>query len=138
MKKIFLGLVALMVSVTLMAERVSVEDATLVANHFMNSAATSSLKKATPAKRMVHKAVAEENLYYIYQNADGEGWVIVAADDAVMPILAYSETGTFRTDNMPVNIRKWMGKYNNFIRKIEDDGVAASAETQAEWKALRN
>lgn len=138
MKKIFLGLVALMVSVTLMAERVSVEDATLVANHFMNSAATSSLKKATPAKRMVHKAVAEENLYYIYQNADGEGWVIVAADDAVMPILAYSETGTFRTDNMPVNIRKWMGKYNNFIRKIEDDGVVASTETQAEWKALRN
>ncbi|MBQ2607591.1 MAG: C10 family peptidase, partial [Paludibacteraceae bacterium] len=55
-----------------------------------------------------------------------------------MPILAYSETGTFRTDNMPVNIRKWMGKYNNFIRKIEDDGVMASAETQAEWKALRN
>ena len=138
MKKFMMGLVALMVSVTLMAERVSIEDATLVANHFMNSAATSSLKKATPAKRMVHKAVAEENLYYIYQNADGEGWVIVAADDAVMPILAYSETGTFRTDNMPVNIRKWMGKYNNFIRKIEDDGVVASTETQAEWKALRN
>lgn len=138
MKKIFLGLVALMVSVTLMAERVTVEDAALVANNFMNVASAPGVKKATPAKRMVHKAVAEENLYYIYQNADGEGWVIVAADDAVMPILAYSETGTFRTDNMPVNIRKWMGKYNNFIRKIEDDGVVASTETQAEWKALRN
>lgn len=138
MKKIVFGFIALFVSATMFAERVSVEDATLVANHFMNPAATSAVKKAAPAKRMVHKAVAEENLYYIYQNADGEGWVIVAADDAVMPILAYSETGTFRTDNMPVNIRKWMGKYNNFIRKIEDDGVMASAETQAEWKALRN
>lgn len=137
MKKIFLGLVALMVSVTLMAERVTVEDAALVANNFMNVASAPGVKKATPAKRMVHKAVAEENLYYIYQNADGEGWVIVAADDAVMPILAYSETGTFRTDNMPVNLRKWMGKYNNFIRKIEDDGVVASAEAQAEWAALR-
>lgn len=128
---------ALLVSMTLFAERVSVEDAAVVANNFMNVASAPGVKKATPAKRMVHKAVAEENLYYIYQNADGEGWVIVAADDAVTPILAYSETGTFRTDNMPVNIRKWMGKYNNFIKKIEDDGVVATEETQAEWKALR-
>lgn len=137
MKKFMMGLTALMVSVTLLAERVTVEDAALVANNFMNVAPAPGVKKATPAKRMVHKAVAEENLYYIYQNADGEGWVIVAADDAVTPILAYSETGTFRTDNMPVNLRKWMGKYNNFIRKIEDDGVVASAEAQTEWAALR-
>ena len=128
---------ALLVSMTLFAERVSVEDAAVVANNFMNVTSASGIKKATPAKRMVHKAVAEENLYYIYQNADGEGWVIVAADDAVMPILAYSETGTFRTDNMPVNVREWMSKYNNFIRKIENDGVVAGAETQAEWNALR-
>ena len=138
MKKVFLGLMAVLVSMTLFAERVSVEDAALVANNFMNVvSANTNVKKVVPAKRMVRKAMAEENMYYLYENADGEGWVIIAADDAVTPVLAYSNTGHFRTDNMPSNIRKWVGKYNNFIKKIEDDGVVASEETSAQWKKLR-
>ncbi|MBR6492652.1 MAG: C10 family peptidase, partial [Paludibacteraceae bacterium] len=70
-------------------------------------------------------------------NANGEGWVIVAADDAVEPILAYSETGCFRMDNQPDNIKTWLGKYNNFVKRIEEDGVVASEETTASWNALR-
>ena len=128
---------ALMVSVTLFAERVSQEDAALVANNFMNVSSSSNVKKALPAKKMVRKATATEDLYYLYENANGEGWVIVAANDAMTPILAYSETGHFRTDNMPVNIKKWLGKYNDFTRKLEADGVVASEEAQNEWKALR-
>ena len=122
------------------AGRISQDDAAVVANHFMNAAsAMSGVKKAVPAKRMVLKKAAaeEENLYYVYENADGEGWVIVAANDAVAPILAYSETGHFRTDNMPVNVRGWMGKYNKYIQKIEADGVEASEEAQAQWSRLR-
>ena len=75
------------------AGRISQDEAAVVANHFMNVAsANSNVKKAVPAKRMVLKKAAaeEENLYYVYENADGEGWVIVAANDAVAPILAYS------------------------------------------------
>ena len=137
MKKFWVGLMALMVSVTLFAERVSQEDAALVANNFMNVSSSSNVKKALPAKKMVRKATATEDLYYLYENANGEGWVIVAANDAMTPILAYSETGHFRTDNMPVNIKKWLGKYNDFTRKLAADGVVASEEAQNEWKALR-
>ena len=138
MKKFWVGLLALMVSATLFAERVSQEDAALVANNFMNvSSSNSNVKKALPAKKMVRKATATEDLYYLYENENGEGWVIVAANDAMTPILAYSETGHFRTDNMPVNIKKWLGKYNDFTRRIEADGVVASEEAQNEWKALR-
>ena len=121
------------------AERVSRDDAALVANNFMNVASSNSAIKKTPAKKMVMKAVPaqEENQYYVYENENGEGWVIVAADDAVRPILAYSETGHFNTEDMPVNVRKWMGKYNHFIQKLEDEGVVAGEETKTEWKALR-
>ena len=122
------------------AGRVNQEDASLVANHFMNAAsATSGVKKAVSPKRMVLKkaAAAEEALYYVYENADGEGWVIVAANDAVTPILAYSETGRFVTDNMPINARQWMGKYTKFIQKIEADGVEPSEEARAQWSRLR-
>ena len=142
MRKIVVSIIALLVSsMTLMAERVSREDASLVANNFMNVAVTSvnGVKKAAPAKRMVLKQTAEEteSQYYLYENENGEGWVIIAANDAVTPVLAYSETGHFRTDNMPSNIRHWMGKYDKFIKRIETDGVEATEETKAEWKALR-
>lgn len=137
MKKFWVGLMALMVSVTLFAERVSQEDAALVANNFMNVSSSSNVKKALPAKKMVRKATATEDLYYLYENENGEGWVIVAANDAMTPILAYSETGHFRTDNMPNNIKKWLGKYNDFTRRIEADGVVASEEAKTAWKALR-
>ena len=137
MKKFIFGLLAMMVSVTLFAERISPDDAALVANNFMNVAPASGVKKAVPQKKMVRKATAEENLFYVYENADGEGWVIVAANDAVSPILAYSETGHFRTDNQPTNVRAWMGKYNKFIQKIEVDGVVAGEETTEQWNELR-
>ena len=141
MKKLFISIFALLVSVSLFAERITLEDAATVANNFMNVAVTSvnGVKKAAPAKRMVHKAMntTEEPQYYLYENENGEGWVIIAANDAVTPILAYSETGHFRTDNMPSNIRHWMGKYDQFIKRIETDGVEAAEETKAEWKALR-
>ena len=143
MRKIVVSIFALLVSsMTLMAERVSREDALLVANHFMNVAAPSSadgVKRIAPAKRMVLKESSEqtENQYYVYENENGEGWVIISANDAVRPILAYSETGHFRTDNMPSNIRHWMGKYDLFIKRIETEGVEAAEETEAEWRALR-
>jgi len=137
MKKILFGFLAMLVSVTLFAERISPDDAALVANNFMNVASAPGVKKAVPQKKMVRKATAEENLFYVYENENGEGWVIVAANDVVRPILAYSETGHFRTDNQPVNVRSWMGKYNHFITKIEADGVEASEEAAEEWNELR-
>lgn len=137
MKKILLGLLAAMVSMTLFAERVAPDDAALVANNFMNVASASSAKKAAAPKKMVRKATAEENLFYIYENANGEGWVIIAGDDALAPVLAYSETGTFRTENMPVNVKSWLGKYNKFVRKIEDEGVIATEEATEQWTTLR-
>lgn len=143
MRKIAVSIIALLVSsMTLMAERVSREDAALVANNFMNVATattTDGVMRVAPAKRMVLKQTTEEteSQYFIYENESGEGWVIIAANDAVEPILAYSETGHFRTDNMPSNIRNWMGKYDRFIKQVETDGVEATEETQAAWTALR-
>ena len=128
-----------MLSMTVLAERVSQEDAALVANNFMNVGNTVSGVQKAPAKKMVLKkaATASENQYYVYENANGEGWVMVAANDVVSPILAYSNTGTFRTDNQPVNVRTWLGKYDKFITKIEADGAAQDEEVAAEWSALK-
>ncbi len=122
------------------AERISLNDAALVANNFMNTAPSSSLKKGTIAKRMILKSSAsnEQPQYYIYENADGEGWVMVAANDIAHPILAYSETGKFRTDNQPTNLKSWLGHYEKEIQLAEQKGVQATNEIVQEWRTLRN
>ena len=130
-----------MLAMSMMAERVSQEDAALVANHFMNAAVTSTangMKKA-PAKKMVLKSAATttDAQYYIYENANGEGWVMIAANDVAHPVLAYSETGSFRTEGQPTNLRGWLNHYDQQIVRAEQDGLTANAEVQQEWKALR-
>lgn len=137
MKKIFLGFVTLMMSAMLFAERVSLEDAALVANHFMNVESSVNGAKKAPAKRMVRKATAEDAQYYIYENANGEGWVMIAANDIVRPVLAYSNTGHFRTENQPRNIKGWLQSYDKQIRFAEEKGYVAGEETKQEWAALR-
>lgn len=137
MKKFFLGFVTLMMSAMLFAERVSLEDAALVANHFMNVESSVNGAKKAPAKRMVRKATAEDAQYYIYENANGEGWVMIAANDVAHPILAYSETGHFRTDNQPANLKKWLRGYNKQITLAEQNGLVANEEVKQEWASLR-
>ena len=121
------------------AERISLNDAALVANNFMNVTTSSSLKKSVAPKRMVLKksASTEQPQFYIYENADGEGWVIVAANDVAHPIIAFSKTGQFRTDNQPKNVKVWLGSIERKIKFAEQNNIEATTEVAEEWKLLR-
>ena len=112
----------------------------------MNKAASATL---TPATKAIDNGVVstkvlelpkslEIDQFYIVQEEDEDGgWVIMAADDAVKPILAYSKTGTFRTDNMPDNLKDWLGQYNEQIKKVAELKLTADPEVIEEWSALR-
>ena len=132
--------IVIVIAVSAWAERVSQEDAAVVANNFMNVTGSTSGAHKVAAKRMVLKkapAAQEENQFYVYENADGEGWVMVAANDIARPILAYSDEGHFRFDNQPSNVKGWLGKYNRQILQAEENGVQATEEVTQEWKKLR-
>lgn len=143
MKKILTIITACLCAVNVAwAERVSEEDAALVASNFMNVAtATPGALKAPAAKQMVKKSLpstqAEQNRFYIYENANGEGWVMIAADDVVRPVLAYSETGSFNTDNMPANLQNWLRDYNKQINHAAARRTVATEAVQNEWLRLR-
>ncbi len=126
-------------AVSAWAERVSQDDAATVANNFMNAGTSQSGAMKAPAKRMVLKkaAQAEESQFYVYENADGEGWVMVAANDVVQPILAYSKTGQFNVNNQPSNVKVWLGGYNKQIKFAEENKVEATEEVKTAWRKLR-
>ena len=73
--------------------------------------------------------------YYVC-NKPGGGWVIVAADDRVNPIIAYSESGSFSTEDMPSNLKWWMDGVSECINEVRDNDLKATDDVKAEWEKL--
>ena len=65
---------------------------------------------------------------------DGEnaGYLIVAADDVAVPVLGYSDSGTFDPDNIPVNLRWWLGEYSRQIEAAVKAGRPDGLSTPRE------
>ena len=120
----------LMVAMPMMAERVTPETARKVAATFLsnNGAKAAQLTDLT-------KEAGFTNLYIF--NAE-QGFVVMAADDCVQPILGYSLTGRFVVENMPTNVSGWLQGYNDEIQYAVDSKMKATAETAKMWRDLIN
>jgi hypothetical protein len=80
----------------------------------------------------------DEYLYYIFNVGESNGFVIVAGDDASLPILGYSITGHYDSKNLPINLLKWMDGYKDQLQYIKDDKLSATSEIKTEWQNFGN
>ena len=118
----------LMMTMPMFAERVTPEAAQKVASTFLNNNGA----KATRLTDLTKEA-GYSNLYIF--NAE-QGFVVMAADDCVQPILGYSLTGKFAAKNMPSNVSGWLQGYNDEIQYAIDNKLKATPETAQLWKDL--
>ena len=65
----------------------------------------------------------EESYYYVFNAGNDNGYVIVAGDDRVEPILGYVEHGTFDPDSIPENMRSWLDGYAYDIKYVIDNNI---------------
>ncbi len=65
-----------------------------------------------------------------------QGFVVMAADDCVQPVLGYSLTGTFVAENMSTNVRGWLQGYDEEIQYAIDNHVKATKEVSQLWNDL--
>ena len=120
MKKLIVLLIACLSIHTIVAKQVSENEATLIANEFFK---TSNVKK-NPKSKMFNVALAHEfksadaTLMYAFNNGL-DGYVLVAGDDAVTPILGYSDNGQFDYNTLPDNARAWFNMYAEMIKSIK-------------------
>lgn len=75
--------------------------------------------------------------FYIFNNEDGKGFVIIAADDCVTPILGYSYDNNFAAENLPPNLKGWLDGYAEQIRMAVEMKAIATEEILADWECLR-
>lgn len=102
---------------TVNRQRISKEDAVDIANKVLKRNPTRGESAATPAfdyvmaKNLTRSLTLPDTLAYILNYPDNSGFVIVASDRRVYPVLAYSDFGNFDCSN---EIAK-----QDFIDKIE-------------------
>jgi hypothetical protein len=64
-------------------------------------------------------------------------FVLVAADERVTPILGYSKTSRFVTEDMPDNLRWWLEWYDNQIQYAIDNQLPPSEKDEKQWNDLK-
>jgi len=74
-------------------------------------------------------------VYYVF-NFTNNGYVIVSADDAVPPVLAYSFDGSFSRDNQPPQFINWMEGYAKQIDQSIQHPSDAAYDFHTTWQRL--
>lgn len=111
------SLLALMTA-TATAAPITPEQALQAARNFGQSSARRV--PATAQLSLAYEATtAQVADYYVFNYASDAGYVIIAADDQVAPVLGYVDNGNFDINNIPDNMRAWLEGYQgelNYIR----------------------
>ncbi len=73
-------------------------------------------------------------LYYIFNVKNDKGFVIVAGDDYVHPVIGYSFSGKYKSSNQSPSFINWMDNYKNQIIFIQENKVPNTTEIQEAWQ----
>ena len=103
---------------TTFAKQISHNDAFLIASRFITKTKTTkatanNINLAYTSKSTIN---SNKNCFFVFNNGNEDGYIIVAADDCVQSsILGYSDRGKFDKDNMPSNFQWWLEQYQREI-----------------------
>ena len=115
MCKVVLCLFLLIVSFGVSGGVVSENDAKNVAINWMNER-SNNIYSSNDIIDVFIKSSSESPVFFII-NFSPIGWVMVAANDNVEPILAYSTKSSFNTNKIPVQVDEWL---NGIGREVEE------------------
>jgi hypothetical protein len=74
--------------------------------------------------------------YYVFNVSNGEGFVIVAADDRVKPVLAYSTTGHFDPARVSDGFQFTLNNFCEEIHYVRENNLNATPDIIAEWESV--
>ena len=133
--KVFSLICLLLCSLVSQAKQRTLEQARDIAYDFMRSGVMT--KSQTLNLKMVYDGektktrTSSTPSYYVFDNETGPGFVIVSGEDSVFPVLGFSHSYNFRTDNIPSNLRWWLrhvGRQIEYARNVGMSSLALTAD----------
>lgn len=119
------------------AEQIATNFYTANAGHAPSNMRLSMTAQASISNQST-RATNSDSYYFLFEAGTNEGFVLVAGDDRVTPILAYGLSGTFELEfnDMPYAMQKWFMGIQSEIHAIISNDLPASREMIQEWEAL--
>ena len=95
----------------------------------------SDLASAYVATAMVNGTMVVD--YYVFNVVGGTGFVMVSGDDAIKPILAWSNEASFDYGHISPEAKYWIEGYQEQINAVIAENYPAQAGTPEQWSALQ-
>ena len=134
MKKtlLFIAILAIF-TVKMFAGPVDAQRAQQLGQSFMS---TKALKADVQLNLAYTSATRNAVDYYVFNVTDNNGFVIVAGDDRVKPILAYSTTGSFDSSDISDGFCFTLNSFAEEIQYVREHNIEATPDIVAEWKSV--
>jgi hypothetical protein len=133
-----LSLFIFVITFSAFAKKVEIRNAQLVAKNFyfehISQKSVTPYQSISVTNQYVEK-YNNEPVYYVLTINDG-GFIIVAADDAVTPIIGYSFSGPFVSENQPENFTAWMDHYKQEINYVREQNLQPDEAIISSWTHL--
>ena len=132
MKKLNNITIIISIASLLFGAEVNVEKAQRVAGNIFIERAD---RAGTESLNIQNIEVVDENsvkLMYIF-HLEEPGFIIVSADDRVVPLLAFSFENPFNMENMPANLSWMVDAYTELVTGAINSNVSATEEVSDEW-----
>lgn len=88
-------------------------------NAFINTRAFSS----KPILKKTFKTIDGKAAIYIFNQEKSSGYIVVSADNSTLPVLGYSDSGTFNIDDISPELNYWLNEYTRQIEYLRSEGA---------------
>lgn len=133
MKKVYLFFAAMALGGHMFAKPVDMATAQKAGFNFLTKKINSDALLTPTDLHLVHSGA---NAYYVF-NAGKAGFVMIAADDQVTPVLGYSTEDGFDANNIPPVVKDWLQNYADEIAYVVDNNIPATDLIKEEWYVLK-
>lgn len=106
------------------------------ASSFMNGVTLELSYTCTSKENSNSSAIKASPYFYVFNVSNGNGFVIVSADDNAQAILGYSDEIDFNPNKIPNNTQKWFELYKNQMRYIIEKNISPSSDVVKSWNDL--
>lgn len=78
-----------------------------------------------------------DTLYFIFNVANNNGFIIISADQRAYPIIGYSYVGSYSTFDQPTAFSEWMENIKQELIFIKANNIPASNSIAYKWNELK-
>lgn len=81
--------------------------------------------------RRAPQGTKADNAYYVFNVENDGGFVIIAGDDVVEPVIGYATEGRFDSSDLPENMLEWLNRISAQIKDAADAPMLSRASSVA-------